>query len=99
MRVEAHINGKELLIEVPSGGGIDKGGVARTGDPNAVLDNVTNAVRIVAVQVGRALEMEAYVPPVAMEVQFAVKVDDKAFVSVGMTPEDGQFRVTLKYDA
>lgn len=99
MRVEARINGQELLIEVPSGAGIDKGGIARSADPNDLLTNVSGLVRTVASQLGRALDLEAHVPPVAMEVQFSVRVDDKAFVSIGMTPSEGQFLVTIKYDA
>ena len=48
---------------------------------------------------GSALTPESHQSPVAMEVQFGVRVDDKALVSVGMTPGDAQFLVTLKYDA
>lgn len=99
MRVEARINGVLLPIEVPAGGGIDKGGVTRFGEPNEVLTNVAIVVRAVAGQLGSALTPESHESPVAMEVQFGVRVDDKALVSVGMTPGDGQFLVTLKYDA
>ncbi len=99
MRLEASINGVPLHVEVPSGASVEKGGVARAANPDEVLTNVSAAVRLVAAHLGRALEMEAYVPPVAMEVRFSVRIDDKAFVSIGTTPADGQFLVTLKYDA
>ncbi len=99
MRIEAKINGQVLPIEVPTGGGIDKGGGARVGDPDEVLAGVCNAVRAVAGQLGPALTPDSHLSPVAMEVQFALRVDDKALVSVGITPAEGQFLVTLKFDA
>ena len=99
MRIEATINGQVLPIEVPTGGGIDKGGGARAGDPNDVLPNVCSAVRAVAGQLGHALVPESHLSPVAMEVRFAVRVDDKAVVSIGIAPGEGQFLVTLKFDA
>lgn len=99
MRVEARIDGQPLMIEAPAGGSIDKGGLAKVGDPDEVLKSIADAVRIVASHVGSGLQLDAYVPPVAMEVQFSVRVDDKAIVSVGLTPGEGQFVITLKYDA
>ncbi len=99
MRVEATIDGQILMLEVPAGGGIDKGGIAKRSEPDEVLQNVTICVRTVAAQLGRALELDSFLPPVAMEIQFGVRVDDKATVSVGLTPGEAQFLVTLKYDA
>lgn len=99
MRIEATINGQILPIEVPTGGGIDKGGGSRAGDPNQVLQNVSSAVRAVAGQLGHALTPESHLSPVAMEVRFGVRIDDKALVSIGISPAEAQFLVTLKFDA
>ena len=99
MRIEATVDGQLLQIEVPSGGGIDKGGAARFGEPNDVLRNIAAAVRTIAGQLGTALTPDSHLSPVAMEVRFGVRIDDKALVSIGMTPGEAQFLVTLKYDA
>ena len=98
MRIEATINGQLLNLEVPSGGGVDKGGVARFGEPNEVITNVAAAVRTVAGELGQALAVETPTSPVAMDVQFGIRIDEKALVSVAMTPGDAQFLVTLRYE-
>lgn len=99
MLLESRIDDRyTLLIDCENLGGVDKNAAGSTGHPDRVLENTVKVIRAAAERLGQGLSMEQLPAPVSMEVNFGVRVDQNAAVSVARNPDDAQFRVTLRWD-
>lgn len=98
MLLESQLNDRlTLLIDAESVGGIDKGSLTVTSHPDRIVPRTVEMIRAVAERLGEAGVVDAVTPPSTMEVAFAVRVDSNSHVSIARTPDDGQFRVTLRW--
>ena len=98
MLLESRLDNRTtLVIDAESVGGIDKGALSESGHPDRIVESAVRMIRIVAGRLGEAAQVEGGAAPTSMEVTFAVRVDSNAVVSMARTPDDGQFRVTLRW--
>lgn len=98
--IESRINDHAtLVIDSEAVGGIDKGTLSVHSHPDKIAASAIHAIRTLAEELGTSMIVDTKNAPVAMEIQFAVRIDSGAVVQIGRTPEAGQFRVTLKWDA
>src|SRR5687768_12287074 len=95
MLLESRINDRTtLVIDAESVGGIDKGALTTQSHPDKIVPRTIEIIRAVAEQLSTAAEASAVS---SMDVNFAVRVDSNSTVSVARTPNDGAFRVTLRW--
>lgn len=100
MLLESRLSEKLVLyIDAESVGGVDKSQLAVSADPDHILRNTVAAVRAAAEQLGEGLNTQGRPAPVTMEVHFGIRVDSNAVVAIARTPEEGQFRVSFRWDA
>lgn len=89
-----------LLIDTEAVGGVNKDEMEVHFHPDDALDHVvqiaTGIARNLAVTAAGA---ESTVPkPMALDVDFGLKIDSNATVAVARTPESGQFRVRVRWE-
>lgn len=98
MLLESRLNERcTLVLDCESVGGIDKGALSVVADPDKVIPNAIHTVRGVAELFGEALVGESPHSPVAMRLEFTLKVDSNAVVQVARANEMGHFKVTLEW--
>ncbi len=99
MLLESRIDDRyTLLIDCENMGGVDKNAAGGVGHPDRVLDSAVKVIRAAAERLGAGLSVEGTPAPVTMEVNFGVRVDQNAVVSLARNPDDAHFRVTLRWD-
>ena len=76
---------------------IDKGNISVRGHPEKILPSMVDAIKVIAAQIGDAMNIESLPAPTEMEVRFALKVDSNAIVSLARNASDGQIQVVLKF--
>ncbi|MBL8615250.1 MAG: hypothetical protein JNM72_06555 [Deltaproteobacteria bacterium] len=100
MLLETRIGGKvPLFVDCETVGGFDKGGGAGGFDPDEVVENVVKtasglAQALAASATGAA---EARPVPAAIELEFGLRVDSNAMISVAQNPSQGQFKVRVRW--
>lgn len=98
MLLESYVGDKKVLVfDCESVSSIEKGGLTGvTGHPDKIVPVMVETVRMVADQM-RAV-MEGPNPPHAAELEFGLKVDTSAVVSIARHVGDAHFvvRLTLK---
>ena len=90
-----------LYIDCETVGGFDKGGGMGGFDPDEVVQNVVKtatglAAALAASATGAA---EARPVPANIELEFGLRVDSNAVVSVAQNPAAGQFKVKVRWGA
>ncbi len=99
MLLESHLgDGLVLFIDVENQGGVDKNAVGSGAHPDMIVDNAIILIQAAAERMGAGLSMQGPVAPVTMEVEFGVRVDANAVVALARCPEEGHFRVKLRWD-
>lgn len=88
--------GSFIVLDAESTGGIDKSVTKIVSHPDQVVGQTLDAIRAIAGSFGAGVGDSAERPS-TLEVQFGVRVDSNATVTVAKTPEQGQFRVTLRW--
>ena len=100
MLLESRISDRVvLLVDTENKGGVDKNAVGSNSHPDQILDGTMAIIQAAAERMGSALSMGGDPPPVVMEIEFGVIVDGNARVALARTPEQGHFRVKLRWDA
>ncbi len=100
MLLESRLSdGTQLFIDCETSGGFDKSDAASNFHPDDAVKNVCRVVGLVAAELSEAARTAASTKPApsGIELDFTVKVDSKAAVSVGRNPEDGQFKIRVKW--
>ena len=94
-------DGSKLFIDAESAGGFSKDSNLGDFHPDKALDNVVRVAAAVGKKLAGAARDAARTQPApeGLELSFGIKVDSAAVVSVGKTPEDGQFRITARWTA
>jgi outer membrane lipoprotein SlyB len=100
MLIESRISDSvKLLIDCEAVGGVDKNAIGGGATPDEVLENAVSLIRATAERLGNGMSCERLPAPVSMEVEFAIRVDSNATVCMAQTPDQGQMRVRIRYDA
>lgn len=99
MLLETHLTDRlVLLIDCENQGGVDKNAVGSGAHPDDILKSTVTLIQAAADRLGAGLSLKTQPAPVSMEVEFGVKVDANAVVALARRPEDGHFRVKLRWD-
>lgn len=88
-------DGTEIYIDCETTGGFDKDSATLDFHPDDAAKNVVKIATAVAQDL-RAVAAGAG-DGTTLEVEFSVKIDSKAVVSVGRNAADGQFQIRLRY--
>ncbi len=100
MLLETRLNANApLYVDCETVGGFDKGGGMGGFDPDEVVANVVAtatglAVALAASATGAA---EARPVPANIELEFGLRVDSNAVISVAQNPAAGQFKVKVRW--
>ena len=88
-----------LLIDCETVGGFDKSDATSDFHPDEAITNVCKLAGDVAMELSRTTSAAAKgkPSPAGLELSFSIKIDSKAAVSVARTPNDGQFRVRVRW--
>lgn len=96
MLLESRIDDRTtILIDAEASAGIDKGG-SMSAHPDKVVPNGVTTVRAVAKAFADGLVGVEGLPP-ELELSFSLRVDSHAVVSLSRNPNEGQFRVTMRW--
>jgi hypothetical protein len=91
--------GQLLLIDCENAGGVDKNALGADAHPDQIFDNAVQIIQSAAETLGAGLSLSGQPAPVVMEVEFGVRVDANATVSLARSPDQAHFRVRLRWDA
>jgi|GEM_PF-2202982 len=88
-----------LFIDCETVGGFDKSDAGTDFHPDDAIKHVCTIAGQVANELAKAARAAAGAKPSpgGLELEFAVKVDSKATVSVARNPNDGQFKVRVRW--
>ena len=88
-----------LFIDCETVGGFAKSDTAGDFHPDDAISHVCKLAGDVAMELARttAAAAKGKPSPAGLELEFAIKVDSKATVSVARNPNDGQFRVRVRW--
>ncbi|MBM4368240.1 MAG: hypothetical protein FJ102_18655 [Deltaproteobacteria bacterium] len=99
MLLESRIDDRfTLLIDCESQGGVDKNAAGASGHPDRVLESAVKVIRAAAERLGEGLSSAGKPPPVTMEVEFGVTINQNAVVALARSPTDAHIRVKLRWD-
>ncbi len=99
MLLESRVNDRvTLLVDCENVGGVEKNALTSNAHPDKIIDGAIAIIRAAAERFGEGLSLEGQPAPVVLEVEFGVKIDANAVVSVARRPEEGHFRVKLRWD-
>ncbi len=99
MLLETRVNDRlTLLVDCENSGGVEKNALTANAHPDKILDSAIAIIRGAAVRFGEGLSLEGQPAPVMLEVEFGVKVDANAVVSLARRPDEAHFRVKLRWD-
>ena len=99
MLLESHLTDRlVLLIDCENQGGVDKNAAGSGAHPDEILDNAVTIIQAAAERLGAGLSLAGAAAPVTMEVEFGVRVDANAVVSLARNPADAHFKVKLRWD-
>jgi hypothetical protein len=88
-------DGTDLFLDCETSGGFDKDQARLDFHPDDAAKNVVKIAAAVAKEL-RAVS-DAAGTDTTLEVEFSVKVDSQAVVTVGRNAADGQFKIRLRY--
>ena len=88
-----------LFIDCETVGGFDKSDAAGDFRPDDAISHVCKLAGDVAMELSRATAAAARgkPSPAGLELSFAIKVDSKATVAVARNPNEGQFKVRVRW--
>jgi len=88
-----------LFIDCETAGGFDKSEATNDFHPDDAIKHVCRIAGQVASELAESARAAAGATPSpgSLELQFSVKVDSRASVSVARTADDGQFKVTVRW--
>jgi hypothetical protein len=96
MLLESRIDDRTtIVIDAEAAGGIDKGALSVSGHPDRVVSNGISAIRALAKAFTEGFAGDGLPPE--MDLTFALRVDSNAVVSLSRRPDEGQFRVTMRW--
>jgi len=92
-------DGTALFIDCETVGGFNKSETAGDFHPDDAVTHVCKLAGEVAMELCRTTTAAAKgkPSPSGLELEFAIKVDSKAVVSVARNPMDGQFKIRIKW--
>ena len=94
MILESHIGDKHVLpIDCESDSGLNKGGNARSAHPDKVVENMGVIIGLLHAELSRAAAAAGVTDG---EIEFGIRVDMGANVSIAKVPSEGQLRVKLR---
>ena len=88
-----------LFIDCETVGGFDKSQNDLDFHPDQAIENVCRIAGSIAAELAAAARGAASTKPspAGLELEFSVKVDSQATVSVARSPDAGQFRVRVRW--
>jgi hypothetical protein len=101
MLLECRVDDKTVIyIDAEASAGLDKGGGGADFVPDKAIDNILRTTAGMAKRLSDLLGQETFVvsPPSRLAIDFGVRVDSLAAVSVSKTPEECQFRISLEWN-
>ncbi len=101
MLLECRIDDKTIIfIDAEASAGLDKGEGGDDFVPEKAIDNILKTTAVMAKRLSDLLAQESFMvsPPSRLAIDFGVRVDSLAAVSVSKTPEECQFRISLEWN-
>ena len=99
MLLEARMEDTVVYIDAETAGGINKGDLAVSFEPDEILDNVVAVAGIFARKLSEAAAQASVALPAPsnLTLRFGIRVDNNSVVSVARSPEGAQFQVTVAW--